>query len=82
MSNDILFLAEFAGGTPARSALELATGAAELLGHPDVGVEHTVVGSGVAVAAVTGGGGGGGVEDVHGGAPFERGCGERTGPRS
>ena len=30
MSNDILFLAEFAGGTPARSALELATGAAEL----------------------------------------------------
>jgi len=30
MSNDILFLAEFAGGSPARSALELATGAAEL----------------------------------------------------
>jgi electron transfer flavoprotein alpha subunit len=30
MSNDILFLAEFAGGQPARSALELATGAAEL----------------------------------------------------
>jgi electron transfer flavoprotein alpha subunit len=30
MSNDILFLAEFAAGTPARSALELATGAAEL----------------------------------------------------
>lgn len=30
MSNDILFLAEFAGGKPARSALELATGAAEL----------------------------------------------------
>jgi electron transfer flavoprotein alpha subunit len=30
MSNDILFLAEFAGGTPARSALELAAGAAEL----------------------------------------------------
>lgn len=30
MSNDILFLAEFAGGAPARSALELATGAAEL----------------------------------------------------
>ena len=30
MSNDILFLAEFSGGRPARSALELATGAAEL----------------------------------------------------
>lgn len=30
MSNDILFLAEFSGGSPARSALELATGAAEL----------------------------------------------------
>ena len=30
MSTDILFLAEFAGGRPARSALELATGAAEL----------------------------------------------------
>jgi electron transfer flavoprotein alpha subunit len=30
MSTDILFLAEFAGGVPARSALELATGAAEL----------------------------------------------------
>ena len=30
MSNDILFLAEFAGGSPARSALELAAGASEL----------------------------------------------------
>lgn len=30
MSNDILFLAEFADGKPARSALELASGAAEL----------------------------------------------------
>jgi electron transfer flavoprotein alpha subunit len=30
MSTDILFLAEFAGGTPARSALELAAGAADL----------------------------------------------------
>src|SRR5688500_12911522 len=30
MSNDILFLAEFSGRSPARSALELATGAAEL----------------------------------------------------
>ena len=30
MSNDILFLAEFSGGSPARSALELATGAADL----------------------------------------------------
>jgi hypothetical protein len=30
MSNDIFFLAEFADGGPARSALELAAGAAEL----------------------------------------------------
>ena len=30
MSSDILFLAEFAGGAPARSALELAAGASEL----------------------------------------------------
>jgi electron transfer flavoprotein alpha subunit len=30
MSSDVYFLAEFAGGSPARSALELATGAAEL----------------------------------------------------
>jgi electron transfer flavoprotein alpha subunit len=30
MSTDILFLAEFAGGSPARSALELAAGASEL----------------------------------------------------
>ena len=30
MTDDILFLAEFSGGAPARSALELATGAAEL----------------------------------------------------
>ena len=32
MSTDILFLAEFAGGAPTRSALELAAGAAELAG--------------------------------------------------
>ena len=32
MSNDIAFLAEFAEGEPARSALELAAGAAELAG--------------------------------------------------
>ena len=30
MAHDVLFLAEYAGGRPARSALELATGAAEL----------------------------------------------------
>ena len=30
IENDILFLAEFAGGSPARSALELAAGASEL----------------------------------------------------
>jgi electron transfer flavoprotein alpha subunit len=33
MSTDILFLAEFAAGAAARSALELATGAAELAGQ-------------------------------------------------
>ena len=33
MGTDILFLAEFSGGKPARSALELATGAAELAGQ-------------------------------------------------
>ena len=32
MSNDVAFLAEFADGQPARSALELAAGAAELAG--------------------------------------------------
>ena len=31
--HDVLFLAEFAGGAPARSALELAAGAAELAGQ-------------------------------------------------
>ena len=30
MANDVYFLAEFSGGAPARSALELATGASEL----------------------------------------------------
>jgi electron transfer flavoprotein alpha subunit len=33
MSNDVAFLAEFADGSPARSALELAAGAAELAGQ-------------------------------------------------
>jgi electron transfer flavoprotein alpha subunit len=49
--NDILFLAEFAGGTPARSALELAAGAAELAsqsGGRPVGVAY---GPGAASAA-------------------------------
>jgi electron transfer flavoprotein alpha subunit len=51
MANDVLFLAEFAGGRPARSALELATGAAELAvasGGAAVGLAY---GSGAAAGA-------------------------------
>jgi electron transfer flavoprotein alpha subunit len=43
MSNDVHFLAEFAGGSPARSALELATGAhklAEQAGGSAVGLAY------------------------------------------
>jgi len=51
MATDIVFLAEFAGGRPARSALELATGAAELAkgsGGAAVGLAY---GSGAASSA-------------------------------
>jgi electron transfer flavoprotein alpha subunit len=51
MSNDILFLAEFAAGTPARSALELATGAAELASQSGGSAVALAYGSGAADGA-------------------------------
>ena len=51
MSNDILFLAEFAGGSPARSALELATGAAELASQSGGSAVALAYGSGAAAGA-------------------------------
>ncbi|HEY6608546.1 MAG TPA: electron transfer flavoprotein subunit alpha/FixB family protein [Candidatus Limnocylindria bacterium] len=54
MSNDILFLAEFTDGRPARSALELAAGAAELAGQS----------GGAAVALAYGGGAGAGAASL------------------
>ncbi len=51
MSNDILFLAEFSGGSPARSALELATGAAELAGQSGGAAVALAYGSGAAAGA-------------------------------
>lgn len=56
MSNDILFLAEFAGGTPARSALELATGAAELAGQSGGSAVALAYGPGAADGAAALGG--------------------------
>ena len=51
MSNDILFLAEFAGGAPARSALELATGAAELASQSGGAAVALAYGAGAADGA-------------------------------
>jgi electron transfer flavoprotein alpha subunit len=51
MSNDILFLAEFSGGQPARSALELATGAAELAKQSGGAAVGLAYGSGAANGA-------------------------------
>jgi electron transfer flavoprotein alpha subunit len=51
MSNDILFLAEFANGAPARSALELATGAAELASQSGGSAVALAYGSGAASGA-------------------------------
>jgi electron transfer flavoprotein alpha subunit len=51
MSNDILFLAEFAGGAPARSALELATGAAELAAQSGGSAVALAYGPGAATGA-------------------------------
>lgn len=51
MSTDILFLAEFAGGSPARSAQELATGAAELASQSGGAAVALVYGPGAASGA-------------------------------
>ncbi len=51
MSNDILFLAEFSSGKPARSALELATGAAELASQSGGSAVALAYGSGAADGA-------------------------------
>ncbi len=51
MSNDILFLAEFTGGAPARSALELATGAAELASQSGGSAVALAYGAGAAEGA-------------------------------
>ncbi|MCA1571473.1 MAG: electron transfer flavoprotein subunit alpha/FixB family protein [Chloroflexi bacterium] len=51
MSNDILFLAEFVAGAAARSALELATGAAELAGQSGGSAIALAYGPGAAAGA-------------------------------
>lgn len=51
MSNDIHFLAEFAGGTANRSALELATGAAELAAAAGGAAVGLAYGEGAAAGA-------------------------------
>ena len=51
MSNDILFLAEFSGGAPARSALELATGASELASQSGGSAVALAYGAGAADGA-------------------------------
>jgi len=51
MSSDILFLAEFTNGTPARSALELATGAAELASQSGGSAVALAYGPGAAAGA-------------------------------
>ena len=53
MSTDILFLAEFAGGSPARSALELATGAAELASQSGGSAVALAYGPGAASGAAS-----------------------------
>jgi electron transfer flavoprotein alpha subunit len=54
MSNDIAFLAEFSDGSPSRSALELAAGAAELARQSGGSAVALAYGSGAAGAAVLG----------------------------
>jgi electron transfer flavoprotein alpha subunit len=51
MSTDILFLAEFSGGKPARSALELASGAAELAAQSGGAAVALAYGPGAAAGA-------------------------------
>lgn len=58
MSNDIFFLAEFADGKPARSALELAAGAAELAGQSGGAAVALAYGDGAAGGAAALGAGG------------------------
>ena len=53
MSNDILFLAEFTAGKPARTALELATGAAELAGSSGGDAVAIAYGAGAAAGAAS-----------------------------
>ena len=52
MSTDILFLAEFAAGSPARSALELAAGASELASQSGGSAVALAYGPGAASGAV------------------------------
>ena len=54
MSNDIAFLAEFAGGAPSRSALELAAGAATLAKQSGGAAVALAYGTGAAGAASLG----------------------------
>jgi len=51
MSNDVFFLAEFADGQPARSALELAAGASELAGQSGGAAVALAYGPGAAEGA-------------------------------
>src|SRR6186997_451559 len=51
MTDDILFLAKFSGGAPARSALELATGAAELASQAGGSAVALAYGAGAADGA-------------------------------
>jgi electron transfer flavoprotein alpha subunit len=51
MSTDVLFLAEFSGGSPARSALELASGASELAAQSGGAAVALAYGSGAADGA-------------------------------
>lgn len=51
MSNDILFLAEFSAGKPARSAIELAAGAADLASQSGGSAVALAYGSGAASGA-------------------------------
>ena len=53
MSDDICFLAEFDGGTPARSALELAAGAADLARESGGAAIGLAYGSGAAAGAAS-----------------------------
>lgn len=58
MSNDIYFLAEFADGQPARSALELAAGAADLAGQSGGAAVALAYGDGAGYGAAGLGAGG------------------------